>query len=253
MSHHLLIAGTGRAGTSFLVRFFHALGLDTHIGRKGDKASWFEGASAGFEDVLVEGVNVPAPYVVKSPSITEFIAPLLARDDITIDGVIIPIRNLMDAATSRCVQEISAMHTKSPWMARQPRTWTTWGHVPGGVLVSTDPHNQAQILAVGFFNLIEQLVAAEIPMHFLSFPRIIDDANYIVDKLAQFIPAGITTDQAIAAHASVADRTKVRIGARKQEEPDAEKEALRAELERVRQSERECRLEIEKLRAAAKP
>ena len=30
---HLLIAGTGRAGTSFLVRYLAELGLDTHLGR----------------------------------------------------------------------------------------------------------------------------------------------------------------------------------------------------------------------------
>jgi hypothetical protein len=30
---HLLIAGTGRAGTSFLVRYLSALGLETEIDR----------------------------------------------------------------------------------------------------------------------------------------------------------------------------------------------------------------------------
>ncbi|UVC06997.1 hypothetical protein IHQ71_17365 [Rhizobium sp. TH2] len=249
MSNHLLIGGTGRAGTSFLVRFLHEVGLDTHIGRRGGSASWFEGVNAGFEDVLVEGAPQPAPYVVKSPSLTEFIEPLLARNDIIIDGVIIPVRDLMDAATSRCVQEVAAIHAKSPWMLKQPSAWTTWGYTPGGVLVSIDPRDQAQLLAVGFFNLVEKLVAADIPIHFLSFPRLVYDAGYLVDKLRKFIPGSMTDEQAIAAHASIADGDKVRIDGTAREDDSIEISALKMELEKVRQREKDALAEIIRLKS----
>jgi len=45
---HLLIAGTGRAGTSFMVRLLTDLGLDTHLSRFGD-GGWDEMAQAGLE------------------------------------------------------------------------------------------------------------------------------------------------------------------------------------------------------------
>jgi hypothetical protein len=44
---HLLIAGTGRAGTSFLVRYLTELGLDSRLRRYGENAGWDENANAG--------------------------------------------------------------------------------------------------------------------------------------------------------------------------------------------------------------
>jgi hypothetical protein len=44
----MLIAGTGRAGTSFLVRYLSALGLETEIERSG-QSQWDDVANAGLE------------------------------------------------------------------------------------------------------------------------------------------------------------------------------------------------------------
>jgi hypothetical protein len=62
---HLIIAGTGRAGTSFLVRYLTELGLDTTLARNGERAGWDAEANAGLENLLVWGEKLP--YVVKSP------------------------------------------------------------------------------------------------------------------------------------------------------------------------------------------
>ena len=69
---HLVIAGTGRAGTSFLVRYLTELGLDTTLTRKGDAADWDTEANAGLEDLVVAGKSLP--YVVKSPWIGEYVS-----------------------------------------------------------------------------------------------------------------------------------------------------------------------------------
>jgi hypothetical protein len=68
---HLVIAGTGRAGTSFLVRYLTELGLDTTLARNGDRAGWDSEANAGLESLLVSGNDLP--YVVKSPWIGEYV------------------------------------------------------------------------------------------------------------------------------------------------------------------------------------
>ena len=47
---HLAIAGTGRAGTSFLVRYLTELGLDTHLARHGEDGSWDEVPQCGIGD-----------------------------------------------------------------------------------------------------------------------------------------------------------------------------------------------------------
>ena len=95
-SRHLLIAGTGRAGTSFLVRYLHALGLDTHIARQGDR-QWDEAAQAGLEDIPLGLAPGSLPYVVKSPWLTECIDQVLAEGAIAIDAVVIPVRDLAEA------------------------------------------------------------------------------------------------------------------------------------------------------------
>jgi len=38
LQRHLVISGTGRAGTSFLVRWLTEMGLDTHLSRRGADA-----------------------------------------------------------------------------------------------------------------------------------------------------------------------------------------------------------------------
>ena len=83
---HLIIAGTGRAGTSFLVRYLTELGLDTTLARNGDRASWDADANAGLENQLVCGANLP--YVVKSPWIGEYVDQILNERQLKIDAFI---------------------------------------------------------------------------------------------------------------------------------------------------------------------
>lgn len=78
MSRHLLIGGTGRAGTSFLVRYLTHLGLDTVLSRSGSAASWDEAANAGLETLT--------------------------------------LNDLTEVAPSRSIAELSRMHEKRSWM-----------------------------------------------------------------------------------------------------------------------------------------
>ena len=75
--NHLFIAGTGRAGTSFLVQYLHALGLDTHLSRHADP-SWSQSANAGLEDLPLTSGKDDLPYVVKSPWLGEIIDQVLS-------------------------------------------------------------------------------------------------------------------------------------------------------------------------------
>jgi hypothetical protein len=94
--HHLIISGTGRAGTTFLVQLLTELGLDT--GFTGSCAEIDPIAHAGLEHDLRA---VDAPYVVKSPWLCDQLDELLARGDIRVDHAIIPVRDLSSAAKSR--------------------------------------------------------------------------------------------------------------------------------------------------------
>jgi hypothetical protein len=209
---HLFIAGTGRAGTSFLVRYLNELGLDTHLGRHAAASGWDENANAGLEDAPFLGTSTDLPYVVKFPYLYACIDELIASGTFRPDAVIIPIRDLAEAAISRSVVERRAVHQSAVWMSERDSSWEQWAHVPGGIIYSLNPIDQGRLLAVGFHHLVQRLVAADIPIVFIAFPRLIEDGRYLFNKLRPLLPPTANETSACAAHERLADTAKVRVG-----------------------------------------
>lgn len=210
MRKHLVIAGTGRAGTSLLVKFLAEIGLETHLSTHSE-AFWDEKANAGLEDHILHD-NAKLPYVVKSPWLYEYIDEVLDRDDIKIDGVIIPVRSLSEVASSRSILELQQIHQNFEPMASRKKSWSTWGTTPGGAVYSLNPLDQARLLAVGFHHLIEKLIAADIPVYLLAFPRFTHEPEYLYKALQPCLPDGVTQDAVVDAHNRVVDLKKVRVG-----------------------------------------
>ena len=208
---HLFISGTGRAGTTLLVRYLTALGLDTHLSRN-PNSRVNEDAHAGLEDLPIKGDLADMPYVMKSPWLYEFADQLLADRRIKIDALILPVRDLMEAATSRVVLEMRDIHERSPWMAESGASWGTTGGSPGGMVHALNAVDQARILAVGFHTIVERFVKADIPIVFLHFSKLVEDGDYLFDKLRPFLPPDVTRQQALDAHRAIVDRAKVRVG-----------------------------------------
>lgn len=211
MSSHVLIAGTGRAGTSFLVRYLTLLGLETNLSRNGPDAPWDDRANAGLEDILRVGA-IDLPYVIKSPWTYQTIHDALDSGQYQFDGVILPIRDLTEAAASRTIVELEHIHDNFRWMGDLDRPWEEFGHTPGGIVFSLNPVDQARLLAVGFHRLLERLVRDDIPVVLIGFPRLIEDPAYLHAKLAPILPRHVSLDEARAAHAATADPLKVRVG-----------------------------------------
>src|SRR3989454_12074723 len=209
--HLMVISGTGRTGTSFLVRYLAGLGLDTELPRTGG-VNWDDQANAGLESMPIITPADKLPYVVKTPWMSEFIDQILAQPDLALDVVIIPVRDLVEAASSRVILEMRAIHASSPWMTAFDRTYESWGHTPGGLVYSLNPMDQARLLAVWFHNLVQRLIEADIPIVLLAFPRLVTDADYLFDKLRPFLPAQATGEAARAVHRTLADAEKVRVG-----------------------------------------
>jgi SAM-dependent methyltransferase len=210
---HVLIAGTGRAGTSFLVRYLTELGLDTELSRHGETAAWDEAANAGLETVPLSGQSWDLPYVLKFPWTDQMIDQILDDHAIRLEAVILPVRDLSEAAMSRSVVELQAMHHAMPWMTEVDQSWEMWGKTAGGVTFSLNPLDQGRLLAVGFHRLVERLIKADIPIVFLAFPRLVEDWEYLFQKLRPVLPAAIDEQAARDAHQRASDPAKVRIGA----------------------------------------
>lgn len=103
-------------------------------------------------------------------------------------GVIMPIRNLAEAASSRIILELQKLHHTQEWMADEARTWDHWGETPGGAVYALDPVDQARLLAVGFHHLVERLTRAGIPVYLIAFPRFTQDPEYLFSTLRGCLP-----------------------------------------------------------------
>ncbi len=221
MKHHLLIAGTGRAGTTFLVQYLAECGLDTHIARD-QYRGYDEDANAGLEDLPLNDPD--APYVIKSPWLFEYVERVLADEQTVVDAVVIPMRGIVEAAASRTVNELRARHAM-PGLHDDCKQWETWGTTAGGVVYSLNPIDQARLLALGFHELLHALVKRNVPIVLLDFPRFIEDPDYLHDALSATLGDGVDRASALRAHARVAEPSKVRIG-RELAEPAASAEAV---------------------------
>jgi hypothetical protein len=127
--------------------------------------------------------------------------------------------------------------------------------MPGGLLFSLNPLDQARVLATDFHRLIQRFVDADTPIVFLSFPRLIHDGDYLFSKLRPHLPAAISAEQALAAHRALADPAKVRVGnemsttSSTSTHDELDQIAMRRELQRLRIASDQGRAEAERLRA----
>lgn len=166
MRTHAIITGTGRTGTSFLVQLLTKLGLDTGFDPKDVCFHMYENARAGLErDVRDDD----APYIVKSPFFCDHAPEVLARDDIKIDYVFVPMRDLHAAAESR-------RYVVSTSLTQRP-------DVPGGLWHTENGDEQELVLLFQIYKLFLELSDSEIPIILMKYPRITRDAEYLYRKI----------------------------------------------------------------------
>jgi glycosyltransferase involved in cell wall biosynthesis len=177
----IIISGTGRAGTTFLVQLLTALGLDTGFTDDTWPLHYDSRCAAGLEFDLADR---HAPRIVKNPALCETLPGLLARGAVTVEHAIVPVRSLEEAARSRA------------GVGGRGRT-------PGGLWGTTRPDRQAGILAEHFHRLVHTLVVHEIPCTFLDFPRFVRDPAYTRRQL-HWLVGHIPADTFAAAFARVA-------------------------------------------------
>jgi len=178
--HHVLITGTGRAGTTFLVELFTHLGMKTGFSTEDIVNQKFKEARAGLEYDIRRN---DCPFIVKDPQFCDYAEGVMRRDDIVIDHVFIPIRNLHAAAESRrYVSKTSA--AKLPLAQRlkhmiRPRVFV------GGLwhVKSNKPGKQEEVLLRQIYKLLFALSDTDIPVTLMRYPRIIKDSHYLFSKL----------------------------------------------------------------------
>ena len=151
----MLIAGTGRTGTSFLMQLLTNLGLDTGF-KKGVQLE--QGCNAGLESHL-SNIN-KWNYIVKNPRFSLVLNKINA--DIDIEHIIIPIRDYRKVAESR----------------------ERNGKKNGGFWMAEDYDNQILANAYLTQTLIEDIATFNIPHTFIWFDNMITSVDYLYDKIS---------------------------------------------------------------------
>jgi len=165
--HHVVITGTGRAGTTFLVELLTHLGLDTGFEPNSVKQQKGQHGRAGLEHDIRKA---NCPFVVKSPWFCEFAEEVVSRNDILIEHIFIPVRNLNAAAESR-------------------RFVAKTGSKMGGLwhTESSEPGVQESILLRKIYKLVLAISGIEIPITLMRYPKLTNYAHYLFRKLSPIL------------------------------------------------------------------
>lgn len=177
----IIITGTGRAGTTFLVRLLTELGLDTGFTRETWVRSYDEHCAAGLEHT---GHEARRPRIIKNPALCETLDRLVRERTLRVAHAIVPIRELGEVAASRATVGGS-------------------GATPGGLWGATQIDEQRSFLAEKFHQLMHTLAVHEIPCTLLQFPRFVRDPAYLQRQLAWLL-AGVSEADFRAAFARTA-------------------------------------------------
>ncbi|MBU1071307.1 hypothetical protein KKG65_02740 [Patescibacteria group bacterium] len=159
----IIITGTGRAGTSFLVVLLTRLGLDT--GYKPYIEDFNEKIRAGCEYKLFstypqrqQKLLKNTPRILKHPKFSHKLAGLIKNNMIKVDHIIVPVRNIKDAAKSRI---------------KAKRRWKIKGL-----------GSQEQVLAWALGKITETACQYNIPITYIKYPKLVQDPEYCFNKLS---------------------------------------------------------------------
>lgn len=201
---HILIGGTGRAGTTLLVQYFTALGFDTGFTLDQARGKVDPISKAGLEHPVrrVLGKGQQMAYVAKSPGFGKNLVPFLESGELKIKHCIIPMRELSDAAESR-------RHVTKQALAagKKPDDKQRGGIIArrkGGA--ESASRDQELHLAIQFHRFLHTMVEHDVPLHFLRFPAFARGQQDVFAALEPIlVEHGVTKQESDEAFASVAD------------------------------------------------
>lgn len=170
----VLITGTGRSGTTFLVALLTELGCDTGFSKHNYMNNVDEKCLGGLENNFVTNDNA---YILKNPFFCIQI-PQIIDNGFDIKMIYIPFRDISFVANSRKKHGIGAA---------------------GGVWLTDNPDAQEEKLYYALGKLISDVVFYSIPFEFINFDRMISSPKYLFEKL-NYVISGISFEEFCAAY-----------------------------------------------------
>lgn len=152
----ILITGTGRAGTTFLIKLFTWLEYNTGWNKDNYKKNIQTSCNSGMERKYYENF-----YILKNPNFMHNIETIIKDENIRIKYVIIPIRDYKLSAQSRVKN----------------------GKKNGGLWHAIDLNSQIQYYKNIMANYVYFMTKYDIPTIFIDFDKMINDKRYLFSKL----------------------------------------------------------------------
>lgn len=152
----ILVSGTGRCGTTFLIKLFSFLEFNTGFNRNNYKQFIFSNCNSGMERDYTDNY-----YILKSPGFIENIEKIIKNQSIKVKTMIIPIRNFDEAALSRVKN----------------------GNNAGGLWCATDTDSQLHHYNKIMSKYVYFMTKYEINTIFLDFEKMVNDSTYLFNKL----------------------------------------------------------------------
>lgn len=163
----IVITGPGRSGTTFLMELLHELGYDTGEGTilKDQRAGWeYDQIDFSSTPEEVKLQLSQAPRILKAPDFSMILKGILGAGVIDIEHMIVPVRNLREAAKSRLSVGLDYMSNGT-----------------------VDDQESVHAMMLG--KCIEASVIFGIPLTIFHFPRIVEDPDYLYKGLIRTFPA----------------------------------------------------------------
>jgi hypothetical protein len=152
----ILITGTGRCGTTFLIKLFSFLDFNTGYDRTNYKSSISSKCNSGMERTYMENY-----YILKNPTFMTDIENIVKDKSIIIKNIIIPIRDLKLAANSRVKN----------------------GKSDGGLWNARDQLSQVNFYKNILINYLLISTKYNINTIFIDFDKMVNDKIYLFNKI----------------------------------------------------------------------
>jgi hypothetical protein len=152
----IYISGTGRCGTTFLIKLFTFLKFNTGYTKESYTRSIIKNCNAGMEKRYNDNY-----HVLKNPDFINKIETIVSDKSIHIEAFIIPIRDYDASAKSRI----------------------KYGNQAGGLWNASDEKTQIEFYHSVMAKYIRHMVKHEIKTIFLDFDTMVKDKRYLFDKL----------------------------------------------------------------------
>ena len=161
----IIISGTGRCGTTFMVRLFTYLGFDT-----GFSIEQIEGAQHEGGPGLEHPIRLARqPQVIKNPRWAFNLDKIrLGWTKFAIKGIIIPVRDPIEVALSRF---------------RRSERGGAGGTITDAGCTDIPSEVQMAKLMVSNFQTASQDKGFKVPIEFIEFKKYTKDPEYLYDKL----------------------------------------------------------------------